>query len=89
MIVERGHVFNLRAVEKDLSPDALVAGFTNKSLHTEITSFIIFLYGVGNSLILTTMSSKHKNHLPSVALSKLPAGQLTFQHRHHRRKIFS
>ena len=37
-----------------------------------------FFYGVGNSLILTTMSSK-QNHLPSVAISKFPAGQLTFQ----------
>ena len=73
--MERSHVFNLRAVENDLSPDALVAGFTNKSLHTEMTSFIIFLSGVGNSLILITMLSKHKNHLPSVALSKFPAGQ--------------
>ena len=36
-------------MENDLTPDALVAGFTNKSLHTEITSFIIFLSGVGNS----------------------------------------
>ena len=75
-------------MENDLSPDALVGGLTNKSLHTKITSFIIFLSGVGNSLILTTMSSKHKNNLPSLALSKFQAGQLTFQHRHHRRKIF-
>ena len=47
-------------MENDLSPDALVGGLTNKSLHTEITSFINFLSGVGNSLILTTMSSKQK-----------------------------
>ena len=26
--------------------------------------------------------------LPSLALSKFPAGQLTFQHQHHRLKIF-
>ena len=47
-------------MENDLSPDVLVGGLTNKSLHTEITSFINFLSGVGNSLILTTMSSKQK-----------------------------
>ena len=32
----------------DLSTDSLVAGFTNISLHTEITSLISFLSGVGN-----------------------------------------
>ena len=32
VIVERNHVFNLWAVENDLSTDALVAGFTNISL---------------------------------------------------------
>ena len=42
------------AVENDLSRDALVAGFTNISLHTEKTSLISFLSGVGNSLILNT-----------------------------------
>ena len=54
VIVERNYVFNLWAVENDLSTDALVAGFTNISLHTEITSLISFLSGVCNSLILTT-----------------------------------
>ena len=34
VIVERNHVFNLWAVENDLSTDALVAGFTNISVHT-------------------------------------------------------
>ena len=34
--------------------DALVAGFTNIILHTEITSLISFLSGVGHSLILNT-----------------------------------
>ena len=29
-------------MEKDLSPDVLVAVFTNMSLHTEITLFMIF-----------------------------------------------
>ena len=50
VIVERNHLFNLWAVENDLSTDALVAGFTNKSLHTKRTSLISFLSGVGNSL---------------------------------------
>ena len=79
LIVEKKHIFNLRSVENDLSPDALVAGFTNMSLHTEITLFMIFPYEEGNSLILTTMSSKHK---PSPSFSntfKIPTGHLTFQ----------
>ena len=46
-ILERSHVFSLRAVEKDLSPAALVAGFTRISLHNEITSVIIFRAGLG------------------------------------------
>ena len=33
VIVERSHVFSLRAEEKDLSPAALVAGFRRRSLH--------------------------------------------------------
>ena len=49
VIVERNHLFNLWAVENDLSTDALIAGFTSISLHTEITSLISFS-GVGNSL---------------------------------------
>ena len=36
-ILERSHVFSLRAVELDLSPAALVAGFTRISLHNVIT----------------------------------------------------
>ena len=39
-ILQRSHVFSLRAVEKDISPAALVAGFTRISLHNLITSFI-------------------------------------------------
>ena len=50
-ILERSHVFSLRAVEKDLSPAALVAGFTGISLHNVITSFIISRSGLGSSLI--------------------------------------
>ena len=67
LIVDRKHVFNLR------SPDALVAGFTNMSLHTEITLFMIFPSEEGNFLILITMSSKHKHYLPS-ATFKIPTG---------------
>ena len=59
-ILERSHVFSLRAVEKDLSPAALVAGFTTISLHNVITSFIISRSGLGSSLIFTMMSSKQK-----------------------------
>ena len=36
-IVERNHLFNLWTLENDLSTDALIAGFSNISLHTEIT----------------------------------------------------
>ena len=50
VIVERNHLFNLWAVENDLSTDALVAGFINISLHTKITSLISFLSGVGSSV---------------------------------------
>ena len=50
VIVERNHLFNLWAVENDLSTDAPVAGFINISLHTKITSLLSFLSGVGNSL---------------------------------------
>ena len=37
--------FNLGTVEKDLSPAALVAGFTRISLHHVITSFFIPVLG--------------------------------------------
>ena len=40
LIVERKHVFNLLSVENDLSQHALVAGFPNMNLHTEITEKI-------------------------------------------------
>ena len=59
-ILERGHVFSLRAVEKDLSLAAPVAGFTRISLHNVITYFIISRSGLGSSLIFTMMSSKQK-----------------------------
>ena len=59
-ILERSHVFSLRAVKKDLSPAAQVAGFTRISLHNVITSFIISHSGLGRSLIFTMMSSKQK-----------------------------
>ena len=78
-ILERSHVFSLRAVEKDLSPAALVAGFTRISLHNVITSFIISRSGLGSSLIFTMMSSK-KNHHPLAALVKFPSGRLTLKY---------
>ena len=43
VIVERSHVFSLRAEEKDLSPAAVVAGFTRRSLHRVMISVIIHL----------------------------------------------
>ena len=43
-ILERSHVFSLQAVEKDLSPAALVAGFTRISLHNVITSVLAELH---------------------------------------------
>ena len=46
-ILERSHVFSLWAVEKDLSPAALVARFTRITLHNVITSFIISRSGLG------------------------------------------
>ena len=60
-ILERSHVFSLRAAEKDLSPAALVAGFTRISLHNVITTFIICRFGLCSSLIFTMMSSKQKS----------------------------
>ena len=59
-ILERSHVFSLRAVEKDLLPAALVAGFTRISLHNVISSVIISRSGLGRSLIFTMKSSKQK-----------------------------
>ena len=38
VIVERSHVFSLRAEEKELSPAALIAGFTGRSL-TKVYDF--------------------------------------------------
>ena len=43
VIVERGHVFSLREEEKDLSPAALVAAFTRRSLHRVMISVIIYI----------------------------------------------
>ena len=56
--LERSHIFSLRAVEKDLSPAALIAGFTRISLHSVITSFIISRPGLGSSFIFTTSSNQ-------------------------------
>ena len=49
-ILERSHDISLRAVEKELSPAALIAGFTRISLHNVITSFIISRSGLGSSI---------------------------------------
>ena len=40
-ILERSRVFSPRAVEKDLSPAALVAGFTKINLNNVITSSVV------------------------------------------------
>ena len=61
VIVERSHVFSLRAEEKDLSPAALVAGFT--SLHRVMISVIIHFSASESCLILAKMSSKQVNSL--------------------------
>ena len=53
VIVERSHVFSLRAEEKDLSSAALVAGFTRRSLHRVMIS--------ESCLILAKMSSNQVN----------------------------
>ena len=42
--VESSHVYSLRAEEKDLSPAALVAGFT-RSLHRVMISLYDTLFG--------------------------------------------
>ena len=61
VIVERSHVFSLRAEEKDLSPAALVAGFTRRSLHRVMISVIIHFSASESCLILAKMSSKQVN----------------------------
>ena len=79
-ILERSHVFCLRAVEKDLSPAALVAGFTRISLHNVITSFGISRSGLGSSLIFTMMSKQKNYHLYGVPLrKKYPSGKISSQ----------
>ena len=60
-IVERSHVFSLRAEEKDLSPAALVAGFKRSSLHMVMISLIILFPVSESCLILAKMSSKQVN----------------------------
>ena len=60
VIVERNHVFSLRAEEKDLSPAALVAGFTRSSQRVMI-SIIIHFSASESCLILAKMSSKQVN----------------------------
>ena len=47
-------IFRQHAGEKDLLTDALVAGLTSISLHTELTSFITFLSRVETFMLTTT-----------------------------------
>ena len=54
-ILKRSHVFSLRAVEKDLSPAALVAGFTRISLHNVIT--IIYKSVTKNNTFINVITS--------------------------------
>ena len=61
VIVERSHVFSLRAEEKELSPAALIAGFTRRSLHRVMISVIIHVSASESCLILAKMSSKLVN----------------------------
>ena len=61
VIVERSHVFSLRAEEKELSPAALIAGFTRRSLHRVMISVIIHFSASESCLILVKMSSKLVN----------------------------
>ena len=61
VIVGRGHVFSLRAEEKDLSPAALVAGLTRRSLHRVMISLIIHFSASESCLILAKMPSKQVN----------------------------
>ena len=64
VIVEHSHVFSLQAEEKDLSPAALVAGFT-RSLHRVMISLIIHFLASESCLILAKMSSKQVTNSPS------------------------
>ena len=56
VIVERSHVFSLQAEEKDLSPAALVAGFTRRSLHMVVISLIIHFSVSGKFGVLDNKS---------------------------------
>ena len=67
-ILERSHVFSLRAVKNNFSPAALVDGFMRISSHNMITSFIISRSGLGSSLILLWCHQSKNNHHPSTAL---------------------
>ena len=61
VIVERSHVFSLQAEEKELSPAALIAGFTRRSLQRVMISVIIHFSASESCLILAKMSSKQVN----------------------------
>ena len=60
VIVERSHVFSLRAEEKDFSPASPVAGFTRRSLHRVMISVIIQFSASERCLILAKC---HQNRL--------------------------
>ena len=49
------HLFSLRAIEKDLSPAVVVAGFTKISLHNVITSLFISRSGLGSSYLILSI----------------------------------
>ena len=71
VIVERSHVLNLRAVENDLSPDALVNGFTSISLQIVMTSFCLTHFPLRGKQLLTHKYNhdvdKHTTQKPTSA----------------------
>ena len=54
-------LFRFFLEEKDLSPAALVAGFTRRSLHRVMISLITHFSASESCLILAKMSSKQVN----------------------------
>ena len=80
VIVERSHVFSLRAEEKDLSPAALVAGFTRRSLHIIMISLIIHFSDSENCLILAEMSSKQVNSPSFINNLKISSSTFNVSH---------
>ena len=74
VIVERSNAFSLRAEEKDLSPAAMVAGFTRRSLHMVMISLFIHFSASKSRLILATMSSKQVNSPSFINTLKISSG---------------